>query len=282
MISWFAEDGKVDVSVNDPLRFLSVEMTEETVEEETTAKVGFIINNNRGADSFNATSVATDKVVYTQADGGKRNVSNVRYVWDDFLPKLIFSFAEDKAENGVVEYAVGDTITIMPGFTFKNWNGNDLGINVVEEVKVSYTENGWSGDFVDSKLSNIQISNRNPGGIDVDFGISGVAQNKIVMSAAHWSDDNVAAWERMKEYVVYSSANNQNAYDRFWLSEDGKFTVTKSDDSLHPQAGDMLILKKGFAMWAYTAEPFMSFGIAAGNYVPLFVQMLSWLQEPPL
>lgn len=266
-----AEDGKVDVSVNDPLRFLSVEMTEETVEEETTAKVGFIINNNRGENSFNATSVATDKVVYTQADGGKRNVSNVRYVWDDFLPKLIFSFAEDKAENGVVEYAVGDTITIMPGFTFKNWNGNDLGINVVEEVKVSYTENGWSGDFVDSKLSNIQISNRNPGGIDVDFGISGVAQNKIVMSAAHWSDDNVAAWERMKEYVVYSSANNQNAYDRFWLSEDGKFTVTKSDDSLHPQAGDMLILKKGFAMWAYTAQPFMSFGIAAGNYVPLFV-----------
>ena len=255
----------VDASIQNPFRFLSVESLDAA-----GGKVTFVVNKHLGKNPFDVTSLTTDKVSYSEADGGTRTLSKVSYSWNDFLPKLSFSFAEDTTGESGVEYAVGDSITISAGFSFKNWDGSDLGINVTQDYTVTYTQDGWVGTFLDSALTNITVTNRNPGGIDVDFGISGVSANQIVMDSAHWSDDNVAAWERISSYVEYNSDAEGNVFNRFWLSADGKLTVTKGDDSLHPQAGDYFVLKKGFVMWAYTGGPFMSYGTEGVSYVPVF------------
>ncbi len=263
----FTASADVDAS-RSVFRFLSVETTDANATADE--KVAFVINQNLGANPFAVGSPATDKVTYTEADGGTRTLTAVNYIWEDFLPKLSFTFAEDEAVDGEVQYAVGDTITIAEGFTFNNWNGGDLGINFTTPLTVTYTENGWTGSFLDSQLDNITVETRNPGGINVRFGYTGVSGNQIVMDSAHWSDDNVAAWERMSSYVVYQSAVSGNEFNRFWIGGDGLFTVTKGDDSLHPAAGDIFMLKPGFVMWIYTGAPFYSYGTAANSYHPVF------------
>ena len=257
----------VDAGLN-TFRLLSVETT--NANQTSDAKVGFVINKNLGTNPFATVAPSADKVTYAGADGSSRTLTGVNYVWEDFLPKLTFSFSEDTATDGAVQYAVGDTITLAEGFTFKNWDGSDLGITLTAPVTVTYTEEGWTGDFLDSLLDNITVENRNPGGINVKFGYTGVSGNQIVMDNAAWSADNVAAWERMSAYVLYQSAESGNVFNRFWIGGDGLFTVTKGDDSLHPVAGDTLMLKKGFVMWIYTGAPFYSYGTAANSYHPVF------------
>ena len=264
----FTASADVDAGLG-TFRFLSVETTDAGGTAD--ARIGFVLNKNLGTNSFATVAPSTDKVAYAEADGGSRTLTGVNYVWEDFLPKLTFTFAEDEAADGAVQYAVGDTVTIAEGFTFKNWDGSDLGITVTASVTVTYTEKGWTGSFLDSQLDNITVQNRTPGGIDVRFGYTGVSGNQIVMDSAHWSDHNVAAWERMSSYVVYQSAASGNEFNRFWIGGDGLFTVTKGDDSLHPAAGDIFMLKPGFAMWIYTGAPFMSYGTEGNSYHPVFV-----------
>lgn len=285
-----AEDNPVDASINDPLRFLSVEMTTETIEGDSVTRIGFVINRNLGTNNADMTSPATDKVTYTEVGGGTRTLAKVRYVWDDFLPKLVFYFTEDElSADGVAQYSVGDSITIQSGFTFNNWDSSSLSINVTADTTVTYTEVGWTGSFLDSQLTNIQITNRNPGGINVDFGITGINSNAIYIDSSAWSTDNVAAWNRIRNYADYQSENEANAYNRFYVDAAGILTVTKGDDSLHPQAGDVFVLEKGFAHWAYTQGAFMGFGTVAASYVPIFVvnrdlfftyDGSSWAQAP--
>lgn len=213
-----AEDNPVDASINDPLRFLSVEMTTETIEGDSVTRIGFVINRNLGTNNADMTSPATDKVTYTEVGGGTRTLAKVRYVWDDFLPKLVFYFTEDElSADGVAQYSVGDSITIQSGFTFNNWDSSSLSINVTADTTVTYTEVGWTGSFLDSQLTNIQITNRNPGGINVDFGITGINSNAIYIDSSAWSTDNVAAWNRIRNYADYQSENEANAYNRFYV-----------------------------------------------------------------
>ena len=260
----------VDASLG-TFRFLSV----GTSELNGTEKVSFVINKNLGGNPYAVTSLSTDKVVYNEADGGTRTLTSVNYVWDSthYLPKLVFSFSEDQTAENAVQYAVGDTITISGGFTFKDWQGVDLGISFADELVVTYTAEGWTGTFLDSQLT---VSASNSGfsaGVNVSWGITGVAANQVFIDTQDWGASN-EAWAAVSPYVSYTSTSAENVYSRSWLSASGEISLNNSgnSDKMNPVAGDIIRFKAGFPMLVYTGTPNMfGAGTAENSYVPLFV-----------
>ena len=76
----------------DTFRLLSVGTTEQS--DDNVSRVSFVINKNLGGNPFAVASLSTDKVVYTEADGGSRTLSRVYYMLDNTVPTLVFSFTE--------------------------------------------------------------------------------------------------------------------------------------------------------------------------------------------
>lgn len=263
----------VDASVSH-FRFLSVETPDS---EATDKKLRFTINRNLGENPFSVTAPALDKVVYTKAAGGTKAATAINYIWDSetYLPKLSFTFEGD---GEAVSYAVGDTIEIKAGFTFNNWDGGALNIAYSDNQTVTYTENGWTGEFLDSSLDNIQLATAGKAswttgsGVTVNFGLSGLEGHQVALDGSWAGQPSVVAWEIMKTYIDYNSSVSSNVYSRSWLTADGRFTVQAADDTLVPVAGDSVILKKGLTLWTYTAEPFLGMvGVSTINYVPALV-----------
>lgn len=255
----------------DTFRLLSVGTTEQS--DDNVSRVSFVINKNLGGNPFAVASLSTDKVVYTEADGGSRTLSRVYYMLDNTVPTLVFSFTEDETAENAVQYAVGDTITIQSGFTFNNWNGGDLGISLADEITVTYTADGWTGAFLDSQAE-VQVTNRSSGGVFVDFGVSGVSDQQYVLEDNSGVVNSRAVYLMMSDYITYTSAASTNVYDRFWMEPTGRLIVTRGagESSFVPQAGDVIELKQGLPFMGYTGTLYFgSYGNDDNGYHPFIV-----------
>lgn len=265
------------------LQLLDVGMCTDSGSEE---KVSFTINRNLGGNPFSVVSPAADKVVYTQAAGGTRTLSGVYYKLDPgkaekgVVATLVFSFAEDTVADGKVVYGEGDTLTIKSGFSFANWNGGDLGIQYVSDVTVTYLNGEWTGVFPDSQLTGLSVS---IGSIIVsnctviDFNLTNpTGENAVLDRESGWYDpypDIKYFFQDISPYVIYGTSEGSFSYNRVVFGA-GKFGVWRNDgtDFAEPQAGEYILLKKGFVLYSVSEVNGMV-GMALTNnlYRPVLV-----------
>ena len=244
--------------------------------------VAFVINTNLGENSFNVGSPSTDKVTYTKASGGTRTLKNISYVFDDAVSKLVFAFNEDTVTDGAVVYEVGDTLKIASGFTFKNWDGGDLGIATAKDVTITYTADGWSGDLVSDKVTGAAVSNGdfkthtiNSGNcIIVDFNLTNVAGKGALCDKesgwyATFGNKPQVIFNKIAKYIQLTNGNEVNAFTRIAINN-GKIAVT---DTI-VQEGAVLILRKGLPVYevGHIDEALNSdYCLGINNYHPVMI-----------
>lgn len=275
-------------------QFLSVGVCTESDDSATDtkgAKLAFVINRNLGGNPFGCPNITKDKVIYTQADGETRTLSGIYYklnpgnIGTGVVPTLIFSFAEDTVSDGKVVYGEGDTLTIQSGFSFKNWDGSDLGINTVSEVTVTYRNGEWTGSFPDSQLTGMSVSVGtlvNGNVTIVDFNLSNPTCHTAYLDkdsgwyASGWGDFAKYVFQDVSQYVMYYTSEGKMEYTRMMYGA-GTFGVWRNingNDLAAPQAGEYILLKKGFILYDVldlTAGSAIGMALANNLYRPVVV-----------
>lgn len=217
-----------------------------------------IINRHRGENSFALTSVSTEKVTYTKADGTTKQLNVVRYVvkHNKLVPTLEFEFDDNTVE-------VGDKCEIKNGFTFKDWTGGDWDDTVQslsKDMTFEFTQDGWvcKEGFADAETA-IEVASVGKqewtynSGVTVKFGITGASggHDNVIFDTQAWGEcPDIFAY--LQSHIEYASTNANNIHSRSVLKADGRINVQAADDSLVAQTGDMLTLKKGMILWKYT------------------------------
>lgn len=275
-------------------QFLSVGVCTESDDSATDtkgAKLAFVINRNLGGNPFGCPNITKEKVIYTQATGGTRTLSGIYYklnpgnIGTGVVPTLIFSFAEDTVSDGKVVYGEGDTLTIQSGFSFKNWNGDDLGINTVSEITVTYRNGEWTGSFPDSQLTGMSVSVGNlvNGNVTiVDFNLSNPTCHTAYLDKdSGWYTSGLGdfakyVFQDVSQYVMYYTSEGKMEYNRMMYGA-GTFGVWRNidgNDLAAPQAGEYILLKKGFVLYDVldlTAGSAIGMALANNLYRPVVV-----------
>lgn len=230
--------------------------------------VSLHINKNCGTNGF-AVTIDASKVVYTQKTGGTRTLSGASYVWADFIPQIVLTFNGDTYEGGKAVYGVGDTLTLLTGFTFSSPFAGSVP-SMAEDVTLTYTENGWTGSFPFDNLQSVTVRNTQieefAVGVIIDFGLTGVNSAKV-FADKDWTAD---LWPAIAERIRYESNSDNNVFNRAWLNTDGKFAITNATAVLTPVKGDVIRIVKGTQFYEFTAAAGQfGQGSGANNYRPV-------------
>lgn len=246
-----------------------------------TTNPTFIINRNLGGNPYTLTEIAADKVVYEKAGGGHKALKEVKYsmrLIGDICPCLSFVF------DGAAE--TGDRIVVKKGFTFKDYNGNELGLQLNGNYVAEFTQNGWQGNYVimgkEASVSSGTVTVgdfTSAGSILIDFDLAGVA------GGASYFDDEASGWHQydpsnadLRVYNKLSESaiflrNGERVNTRFALSQ-GKLAFVNASGTIALQEGDGIILRKGLTIYELNADGYdVNAGYVFGeqNYLPVFI-----------